>query len=182
MSRVPLERSEARAAWLFVAPFLILLGTFFVFAAARSVWFSLTDYDLFADPAFVGMRNYVDLATDELFVLALRNSVMFALVVTTTQTVLAPGLAAFVDSVRRGRSLVRTAFYFPSIVSSTVMTLIFVWLLQRRVSRRTRSTGCRAIAGRSPAPCRPRRRSRRCSWRGPDGATTASVRSIRGSR
>ena len=155
MARVPLERAEGRAAWLFVAPFLVLLGTFFVFAAARSVWFSLTDYDLFAAPAFVGARNYVDLVTDELFVLALRNSLAFAIVVTATQTVLALGLAAFVDSVRRGQSLVRTAFYFPSIVSSTVMTLIFVWLFQRRglatdavnwVSGHRWEIGCFALA------------------------------------
>ena len=128
----PLGRQERRAAWLFLAPFLLLLGTFFVFAAVRSAWYSLTDYDLFAEPAFVGAANYVELLGDELFLLALRNSVLFAVVVTTTQTALALALAVFVDSIVRGRALVRTAFYFPSIVSSTVMTLIFIWLFQRR--------------------------------------------------
>ena len=128
----PVRRAEARAAWVFLAPFGVLLGVFFVFAAARTAWFSLTDYDLFAAPAFVGLENYAALLTDDLFVIALRNSLMFAVLVTTAQTVLALVLAVFVDSIARGRGPVRTALYFPSIVSSTVMTLIFIWLFQRR--------------------------------------------------
>ena len=130
--RAPLEAAERRAAWLFLAPFLALLGVFFLFAAARTAWFSLTDYDLFSDARFVGLRNYGDLLTDDLFLLALRNSMMFAVIVTSVQTALALILAVFVNGIRRGRGAARTALYFPSIVSSTVMTLIFIWLFQRR--------------------------------------------------
>ena len=130
--KAPLEAAERRAAWLFLAPFLTLLGVFFLFAAARTAWFSLTDYDLFSEARFNGLRNYGDLLTDELFLLALRNSMMFAVIVTSVQTVLALVLAVFVNGIRRGRGAARTALYFPSIVSSTVMTLIFIWLFQRR--------------------------------------------------
>ena len=128
----PLRLAERRAAWLFLAPFGALLGVFFLFAAARTAWFSLTDYDLFSAPAFVGLANYGALLTDDLFLVALRNSLMFAVIVTAAQTVLALVLAVFVHSIARGRGPVRTALYFPSIVSSTVMTLIFIWLFQRR--------------------------------------------------
>ena len=130
--RGPLEAAERRAAWLFLAPFLALLGVFFAFAAARTAWFSLTDYDLFSEVRLVGLRNYGDLLADDLFLLALRNSLMFAVVVTAVQTALALVLAVFVNGIRRGRGTARTALYFPSIVSSTVMTLIFIWLFQRR--------------------------------------------------
>ncbi|PRY92083.1 carbohydrate ABC transporter membrane protein 1 (CUT1 family) [Hasllibacter halocynthiae] len=128
----PLGAAERRAAWLFLAPFGALLGVFFLFAAARTAWFSLTDYDLFSEARFVGLRNYGALLTDDLFLLALRNSLMFAVIVTTAQTVLALILAVFVNGIVRGRGAARTALYFPSIVSSTVMTLIFIWLFQRR--------------------------------------------------
>lgn len=128
----PLERQERRAAWLFLAPFLLLLGVFFYYAAARTAWFSLTDYDLFSPPSFTGVENYRALLTDPLFGLALRNSFLFAVVVTATQTVLALMLAVFVNNIAHAKGLARTVFYFPSIVSSTVMTLIFLWLFQRR--------------------------------------------------
>jgi multiple sugar transport system permease protein len=127
----PAARREALTAWAFMAPFLILFTLFFGYAAVRALWFSLTDYDLFTPPTFVGTTNYQALVTDPLFLLALRNSVAFALLVTTVQTVLALLLAVFVNRIIHARDLVRTVFYFPSIVSSTVMTLIFLWLFQR---------------------------------------------------
>jgi multiple sugar transport system permease protein len=105
---------------------------FFLFAAARTAWFSLTDHDLFSAPEWVGMRNYGALLSDDLFLVALRNSLMFAVIVTAVQTALAMMLAVFVHGVAFGRGTVRTGLYFPSIVSSTVMTLIFIWLFQRR--------------------------------------------------
>jgi multiple sugar transport system permease protein len=127
----PMARIEGRTAWAFLAPFLILWTVFFGYATLRAIWFSFTDYDLFSDPVFVGPSNYIRLLSDPLFMQALTNSVLFSVVVTTTQTVLALLLAVFVNRIMRARNLVRTIFYFPSIVSSTVMTLIFLWMFQR---------------------------------------------------
>jgi multiple sugar transport system permease protein len=132
MSTDAQDAREARTAWLFLAPYLILLTVFFFFAAGRAVWFSFTDYDLFTPPTFVGVSNYVALVSDPLFINAFVNSLSFALIVTATQTVLAMLLAVFVNRIARGQGVARTVFYFPSIVSSTVMTLIFLWLFQRQ--------------------------------------------------
>ena len=126
------DKLERRAAWLFMAPFLFLLAIFFYYAAIRTAWLSFFDYDLFTTPEFVGPSNYVSLFSDPLFLFALRNSLLFAVVVTATQTILALMLAAFVNRIAIGQSSARTVFYFPSMVSSTVMTLIFLWLFQRR--------------------------------------------------
>ena len=126
------DRREARAAWAFLAPFLILLTVFFFYAAARSLYFSFTDYDLFSPPSWVGLSNYMALLTDPLFSNALVNSLTFAFFVTVTQTILAMLLAVFVNRIAIAQGLARTVFYFPSIVSSTVMTLIFLWLFQRQ--------------------------------------------------
>jgi multiple sugar transport system permease protein len=126
------DSRETRTAWLFLAPFLILLTVFFFYAAVRSAWFSLTDYDLFSPPEFVGLSNYVALLSDPLFLNALVNSMTFAIFVTATQTFLAMLLAVFVNRIVVGKGIARTVFYFPSIVSSTVMTLIFLWLFQRQ--------------------------------------------------
>jgi multiple sugar transport system permease protein len=132
MSADPYDKAETRTAWAFLAPFLILLTIFFAFAALRSAWFSLTEYNLFDAPRFVGLSNYIQLVTDPLFGLALRNSLSFAIIVTVSQTVLAMLLAVFVNRMAYAKGLTRTIFYFPSILSSTVMTLIFLWLFQRQ--------------------------------------------------
>jgi len=118
--------------YLFVLPFLISLGTFFLYAAVRTVLFSFTDYNLFNTPAFVGLGNYVAMLRDSMFTLALSNTLAFSLIVTVAQTIGALLLAVQVNGVIQARGFWRTVFYLPSIMSSAAMTLIFLWLFQRQ--------------------------------------------------
>jgi len=127
-----IKSQEALGGWLFLAPFLLSLGVFFLWAVLRTFWFSFTDYDLFGSPNFIGLENYSRLISDNLFLIALRNSISFAVIVTLVQTVLSLLLALLVNSAMRAKGLVRTVFYFPSIMSSAAMTLIFLWLFQRQ--------------------------------------------------
>jgi multiple sugar transport system permease protein len=125
------QRDHA-VGYLFVLPFLISLGTFFLYAAGRTLIFSFTDYNLFNSPAFVGFGNYVAMMRDSLFALALSNTLAFSLIVTVSQSILALLLAVMVNGVIRARGFWRTVFYLPSIMSSAAMTLIFLWLFQRQ--------------------------------------------------
>jgi len=126
-----LRQKEQITGWLFVAPFLVSLTLFFLYAAGRTLFFSFTDFDLFKAPAFVGFGNYLRLLSDQLFLTALTNSLSFAVLVTISQTFLALLLAIQVNRAVKGRGVVRTIFYLPSIMSSAAMTLIFLWLFQR---------------------------------------------------
>jgi multiple sugar transport system permease protein len=126
------QRADTVAAYLFLLPFLALLVIFFGYASLRAIYFSFTDYDLFSPPNWVGLQNYVDLFSDALFLSALRNSILFAVVVTAVQTFLALVMAAALNQKVRGIGFFRAAFYMPSITSSVVITLIFLWMFQRR--------------------------------------------------
>jgi multiple sugar transport system permease protein len=126
------KRSESVAAYLFLLPFLLLLVIFFGYAAIRAIYFSFTNYDLFNTPEWVGFKNYIDLFKDGNFRYALRNSVIFSLVVTVVQTFLALVMATVLNNKIRGMSFFRAAFYMPSITSSVVITLIFLWMFQQR--------------------------------------------------
>jgi len=125
-------RADARAAYLFLLPFLVLLAVFFGYAALRAIYFSFTDYDMFSRPEWVGLSNYRRLFQDALFLSALRNSIVYAVVVTITQTFLALVMAAVLNQRIRGIGFFRSAYYMPSITSSVVITLIFLWMFQRR--------------------------------------------------
>ncbi|MEM7735931.1 MAG: sugar ABC transporter permease [Deinococcota bacterium] len=126
------RNSEAVAAYMFLLPFLLVFGIFFVYATVRAIYFSFTDYDLFNPPTWVGFRNYANLFREENFRIALRNSVLFSLVVTAVQTFLALVTAAALNTNIRGLNIFRTAYYIPSVTSSAAITLIFIWLFQRR--------------------------------------------------
>lgn len=126
------EKKQQVTAWGFLAPFLAIQLVFFVYAAGRAVYFSFTDYNMFNVPSFVGLRNYANLLKERFFIQALLNTVSFSLIVTTLQTFLALVLAVLLNQKMRGIHFFRAAFYLPSIASSVVITVIFLWLFQRR--------------------------------------------------
>ena len=122
-------RENLTAFW-FLFPFLVALAVFFAFAFARTVGFSFTNYNLFNKNDFVGFDNFVKLPQDPLFINALTNTFIFAFVVTILQTIGALLLAVVLNQKLTGLGFFRTAYYFPSIASSAVTTLIFIWLFR----------------------------------------------------
>jgi len=127
-----MKRQEWTAAYLFLAPFLISLFIFFLYATVRAIYFSFTDFNLFDAPRFVGLQNYINLFREETFLLALRNSLFFATIVTSVQTFLALVMASVLNQRIRGLNFFRAAYYIPSVTSSVVITLIFLWMYQRQ--------------------------------------------------
>jgi multiple sugar transport system permease protein len=81
---------------------------------------------------FVGVDNYRTLFANGDFHIALRNTLWFALGVVPTQTALGLVLAVLANQKIKGKGFFRTAFYFPSISSSVVISIIFLWLYSQR--------------------------------------------------
>lgn len=125
-------RREKLAPYVLLAPFLFTLIVFFGYAFIRVVYFSFTDYDLFSRPQWIGFKNYLNIFQDLDFARAMKNSLTFMVVVTTAQTLLALLLALFLNQKVRGIKFFRAAYYMPSVASSVVVTLIFIWFFQRR--------------------------------------------------
>lgn len=83
---------------------------------------------------FVGAENYRELLFEEgsnqtFFYRALKNTLYFVLGVVPVQTMFALVLAVIVNQRwLQAKGLFRTAFYFPSITSSVVISIIFMWM------------------------------------------------------
>lgn len=126
------QRTEALYALLFLAPFLIHLGIFFVFAFVRTVGFSFTDATLIGQSSqFVGFSNFAELFREPRFLAALTHSISFMLVVTILQTFMALALAAVLNQRLRGIAFFRTVYYIPSVLSSAAVTVIAIWFFQK---------------------------------------------------
>lgn len=125
------KAQEALTAYVFLLPYLFTLVIFFVYGFMRTFYFSFTEYNLFEAPSWVGLRNYAAIMTEPRFLTALRNSITFSVVVTTAQTVLSLALALALNQRLRGITFFRAAYYTPSVMSSVVITLMFMWLFQR---------------------------------------------------
>jgi multiple sugar transport system permease protein len=75
------------------------------------------------------LEGYKRVLADNLFLTkALPNTFKYVLVVVPIQTAISLVLAFVMDQKLRMRRLFRTVFYLPSVTSSVVISLIFVWL------------------------------------------------------
>jgi len=128
------KRKTMLAAYSFLAPYIIVTALFTVGVILFALYISFNKYDIFTEPVWIGLDNYkkafmgfVD-ATQKDFLQALYNVGWYTLIVVPLQTALAIALAVLLNSRIRMRNFFRTIFYAPSVTSSVVITLIFVWL------------------------------------------------------
>src|SRR5215207_3005196 len=128
--RNPIAAEDAIAGWLFILPAVIILGVFFFGPVLYSLWVSFRERDsLGTVDNFNGIDNYRHIFTENRdFWQAFRNTTWFALIVVPLQTMAGLFLAVLANRKIKGQGFFRTAFYFPSISSSVVISIIFVWL------------------------------------------------------
>jgi multiple sugar transport system permease protein len=133
------KMQEAISGYGFVLPAFVILLVFMILPLVVAGYFSLTDWNgvrpLSGEGAyeFIGLENYQRLLVEgrrvDDFYNALKNTVYYVLGVVPTQTILALVLAVIVNQKwLKGRGFFRTAFYFPSITSSIVVSMIFLFL------------------------------------------------------
>ncbi|MEW6233217.1 MAG: sugar ABC transporter permease [Chloroflexota bacterium] len=123
---------EWSTAYIFLSPYLFVFGVFTIFAVGYAFYLSFTRYDLFSPPQWMGLRNYLRLLQDEEFMQhALPNTLKYVAVVVPVQTVISLVVAFALDQQIKFRRLFRTTFYVPSVTSSVVIALIFMWMFSR---------------------------------------------------
>ncbi|MDJ0695178.1 sugar ABC transporter permease [Mastigocoleus sp. MO_188.B34] len=113
-----------------MAPTILILGTFVVLPIVFAVFLSLHNVKLLGtiEYEFVGVRNFTQLVNDELIWIALKNTAEYVVIVVPTQTILAVILAVTLNSGIRGKNWWRILYFLPTVTSSAVLTLIFMWI------------------------------------------------------
>lgn len=121
------KRDERVAAYIFVAPAVILLIAFLVVPMIYTVYFSGFKYQIMRPDAmkFIGLENYQKLFSDKNFWLALKNTVYFTVIVVPCQCVLALALALLVSKKFRGVSVFRTMYFAPQLTSMVVISVLW---------------------------------------------------------
>lgn len=126
------HRKETVAAYLFTLPTMILLATFTLGPAIYAFFLSGVQWNLLQPMHWVGwVSNFKQLFTMSLFWTSVKNSLVFAAVVMPIQTVVALIFAVVLNQNLPARALFRLAFFFPSISSSAVTSLMFMWIFNK---------------------------------------------------
>ena len=113
-----------RSAYLLLAPFMIIFFTFTVLPVLMTIVLSFTEYNILQEPTFVGWQNYRELfVNDDEFAIALRNTVVFALITGPIGYFLSFFAAWIINEFRPlVRGILTFIFYIPTI-SGTVYTI-----------------------------------------------------------
>ncbi len=129
--RLSLKTRETLAAYLFLLPFILLFSVFVIRATFYAIQMSFFDWTILKPiKPFIGLANYKELINDDVWWLALRNTLYFSIitVIGTSAVALAAALAINQPKVK-GKEFFRVLLYMPSLLSVGVIGLTWVWLL-----------------------------------------------------
>jgi multiple sugar transport system permease protein len=126
IARRRFSKRRARAGRLFVAPNLTAVAVFMLFPLGFSLYMSVQKWDLFRPAKFVGLANYHSLfADDPLFVIALRNTVVYTVGTVVPTVLISLAVAGVLNRKVKGISVFRTIVFLPLAVSSVVMAVVW---------------------------------------------------------
>ncbi len=127
--RGSLQRRESRAAYLFLAPWIIGFLVFTAGPMVASLALSFTDYSLVGAAHGVGTANYRQLVSDPLVAKSLENTFIYASLFVPLGVVVALSLAMLLLRVGRAAGFFRTAFYLPVMTPAVAAAAMFLLLL-----------------------------------------------------
>ena len=128
-SRASKRRNHTAAGILFALPWIIGFLAFSLYPIIMSVYYSLTDFNMFQTPKFVGLENYSALFQDEKFYKSLGNTLYMTVLGTPLCLVAGLLLAVLLNQKVRAMPIFRTFFYLPSIVPLVASSMLWLWIL-----------------------------------------------------
>ena len=126
------RRNEIFTASIFMAPFVVIYGIFFLYPTAKMVELSFTDAPLIGDGAWVGFNNFIRLWSDRLFSVAVWNTGYFVVLTVIPSTVLGLVVALGVNRLKGWlQSVTLAAFFLPYILPVSVVYRIWNWIFDK---------------------------------------------------
>ena len=116
---------------IFILPALILYLLFSITPFLYTIYYSFTDYtDM--NPInlhFVGLKNYIKVLQTPVMLAAIKNSVIYAILLTGFQTLLGLPLAFVLNQKLKSRNLLRAVFFFPAVFSSLIIGYLWNFIM-----------------------------------------------------
>ena len=114
-----------------VAPFALVYFTFLIYPSVRVLQLSFTNSDIGGSGKFTGLENYSRLLTDPLFWNALLNTLYFIALTVVPNTALGLVMALMVIRLKWAQRWILAAFFMPYVLPVSVVTNLWLWLLDQ---------------------------------------------------
>ncbi|MFF4273698.1 carbohydrate ABC transporter permease [Streptomyces sp. NPDC001536] len=127
------DRGTRLLATLFLAPTIVGIVVFTVVPIVGSVILSLFHWNVIDDPSFAGAANYREVFGDSTVLVSFRNTLVFMVFAVALQLLIALVLALAVNGRMPVwlRSVFRSAFFFPLVLSAASISVVMKYLFNQ---------------------------------------------------
>ncbi len=123
-----MERGAKQALFLLL-PFLVFVAVFMAYPLTYSAWLTFNDMQLTnLKPTFIGLANWVRLASDPTFLTAASNTIVFLVLEIAIAVPGGMGLALLLNQNFKGRSVIRSTLLLPWATPPIVMAIMFTFI------------------------------------------------------
>ena len=128
------QRRADVAGFFFALPHLLLFATFVLGPVLYGFYISLHRWHVLSEKhPFVGVSNYGAALSDDIFWVALRNTIYFVILVVPAGNLVSLLLALGLYGVKRFRTFYTVAFYLPVVISIAVVAVLWRWLYNTEI-------------------------------------------------
>ena len=120
---------ENIAGYLFMAPFLLFFLGFVVYPMFMCIFTSFFDATMGREDIFIGFDNYKELFSDEVFWIALKNTLIIVVVSVPVTCAFSLWIATMISKMPvAATSAFRCIFYLPVVTGSVAVTVVWKWM------------------------------------------------------
>ena len=153
------KRKNIYSIW-FLVPAIVVFGALFILPTVISLFFSMTVWDL-KTWRFVGLENFINFFSEYSLRIGIQNTFIYAILTCGLKVVIGMIFAVILTSQIRTKNLVRSIVFFPNLVSTVAVGIIFKSLMHPSKGLFNEILGMAGISG--------------VNWLGDRGAALYSV-------
>lgn len=131
MKKIEISKMEKRNfkwIYLFLLPSVIIFIMFYLNPIVTVFTTSLTRWDGFNAPKFIGLNNFIEMFNSETFIMSLKNLLYWSLIAATIHVIFGVLIAFILYKKPKGWKFTRAVFMIPNVISAAAWALIYKFI------------------------------------------------------
>lgn len=121
---------QTLAPMLFLLPNMIIFLLFIIIPLFQGLRMAFMDWGIFTVPEFVGLKNFGNLFKDDVFLITIKNTIVYSFFTVVLLTVVSLCLALMLSrNSMKGERVFRAIFYIPSLLSMIAVGIAWRFIL-----------------------------------------------------
>jgi len=111
-----------------VSPAIAQLGLWTAIPVVATFALSLTDYNIFDLPKWIGVENYVEIWNDPTFRKATWNTIVYTFWTVPVSMAIAVVIAVALNQRLHAQNVYRAAFFLPQVTATVAIAMVWLWI------------------------------------------------------